>query len=142
MLRKAHMRSTSSLQKFPQRCLLKALVTLVGLTTAHFSFPPGTFPCLSPPVQFSSVEDGIYAPGKAHMRSTPSLRSFLSFAFEYTSSASSFFYASLPRAIDGAVHVLGSSPARGVVCLKLLNTSDHPRREPLAIGAVPAQSFC
>ena len=76
------------------------------------------------------------------MRSTPSLRSFLSFAFEYTSGASSFFYASLPRAIDGAVHVLGSSPARGVVCLKYLNTSDHPRREPLAIGAVPAQSFC
>ena len=27
-------------------------------------------------VQFSSVQDGIYALGKAHMRSTPSLRSF------------------------------------------------------------------
>ena len=26
-------------------------------------------------VQFSSVQDGIYALGKAHMRSTPSLRS-------------------------------------------------------------------
>ena len=76
------------------------------------------------------------------MRSTPSLRSFLSFAFEYTSSASSFFYASLPLAIDGVVHVLGSVPARGVVCLKLLNTSDRPRRESLVMGAVPAQPFC
>ena len=33
-------------------------------------------------VQFSSVQDGIYALGKAHMRSTPSLRSFPNVAFE------------------------------------------------------------
>ena len=32
--------------------------------------------------QFSSVQDGIYALGKAHMRSTPSLGSFLNVAFE------------------------------------------------------------
>jgi len=31
---------------------------------------------------FSSVQDGIYALGKAHMRSTPSLRSFPNLAFE------------------------------------------------------------
>ena len=34
------------------------------------------------PVEFSSVKDGSYALGKAHMRSTPSLRSFSDFAFE------------------------------------------------------------
>ena len=33
-------------------------------------------------VQFSSVQDGIYALGKAHMRSTPSLSSFPKVAFE------------------------------------------------------------
>ena len=33
-------------------------------------------------VQFSSVQDGIYALGKAHIRSTPSLRSFPNVAFE------------------------------------------------------------
>ena len=32
--------------------------------------------------QFSSVQDGIYALGKAHMRSIPSLRSFPSVAFQ------------------------------------------------------------
>ena len=31
---------------------------------------------------FSSVPDGIYALGKAHMHSTPSLRSFPNAAFE------------------------------------------------------------
>ena len=33
-------------------------------------------------VQFSSVQDGIYALGKAHMRSTQSLGSFPKVAFE------------------------------------------------------------
>ena len=33
-------------------------------------------------VDFSSVQDGIYALGKAHMRSNPSLRSFPSVVFE------------------------------------------------------------
>ena len=32
--------------------------------------------------QFSSVQEDGYALGKAHMRSTPSLRSFPNFAFE------------------------------------------------------------
>ena len=32
--------------------------------------------------QFSSVHDGIYALGKAHMRSNPSLRSFANVAIE------------------------------------------------------------
>ena len=34
------------------------------------------------PTKFSSVQGGIYALGKAHMRSTQSLRSFPNFAFE------------------------------------------------------------
>ena len=34
------------------------------------------------PVQFSSVQDGIHALGKAHMRSTLSLRSFPNVAFQ------------------------------------------------------------
>ena len=33
-------------------------------------------------VQFDSVQDGIYALGKAHMLSTPSLRRFPNVAFE------------------------------------------------------------
>ena len=33
-------------------------------------------------IQFSSVQDGIYALGKAHMHSAPSLGSFLNIAFE------------------------------------------------------------
>ena len=33
-------------------------------------------------VQFSSFQDGIYALGKAHMRSTPSLGNFPNVAFE------------------------------------------------------------
>ena len=33
-------------------------------------------------VQFSSVQDGIYALGNAHIRSTPSLRSFPNGTFE------------------------------------------------------------
>ena len=33
-------------------------------------------------VQFGSVQDGIRALGKVHMRSTPSLRSFPNVAFE------------------------------------------------------------
>ena len=33
-------------------------------------------------VQLNSVQDGICALGKAHMRSTPSLRSFPGVAFE------------------------------------------------------------
>ena len=39
--------------------------------------------------QFSSVQDGIYALGKAHMRSTPSLRNVPNFAFETVPNVSS-----------------------------------------------------
>ena len=38
--------------------------------------------CVRVPVQFNSVQDDIYALGKAHMHSTPSLRSFPNVAFE------------------------------------------------------------
>jgi len=38
--------------------------------------------CREQPVQFSSVQDGIYALGKTHTRSTPSLRSFPNVAFK------------------------------------------------------------
>ena len=60
--------------------------------------------------QFSSVQDGIYAPRKAHMRFTPSVRNgsnvrlfddgFLS-SFQGRSSSASSFHASLFQAIDG-----------------------------------------
>ena len=38
-----------------------------------------------PAYQFSSVQDGVYALGKAHMRSTPSLGSFPNVALETVS---------------------------------------------------------
>ena len=70
--------------------------------------------------QFSSVQDGIYALGKAHMHSTPSLRRFPNVAFETVpvyicltmalsrpfkgrSSSASSFHASLLQAIDGVM---------------------------------------
>ena len=43
---------------------------------------PSLASCAYSSVQFSSVQDGIYALRKAHMRSTPSLRSFPSLALE------------------------------------------------------------
>ena len=70
--------------------------------------------------KFSSVQEGIYALGKSHMRSTPSLRSFpkrclwnssnvllidddpLS-SFQGRSSSGSSFHASLLQAIDGVM---------------------------------------
>ena len=71
-------------------------------------------------VQFSSVQDGIYGLGKAHMRSTPSLRRFPNVAFETVpivglfddgplssfqgrSSGASSYNASLLQAIDGVM---------------------------------------
>ena len=39
-------------------------------------------PSSSSSLQFSSDQDGIYVLGKAHVRSTPSLRSFANVAFE------------------------------------------------------------
>ena len=71
-------------------------------------------------VQFCSVQDGIYAIGKAHMRSTPSLRSFANVAFGISpnvgliddgpfssyqgrSLSASSVYASLLQATDGVM---------------------------------------
>ena len=71
-------------------------------------------------VQFSSVQDGIYGLGKAHMRSTPSVRRFPNVAFEMVpivglfddcplssfqgkSSSAFSFHASLPQVIDGVM---------------------------------------
>ena len=42
------------------------------------------------PIPFGDVEDGIYALGKAHMRSTPSLRRFPNVAFETVKTNFSF----------------------------------------------------
>ena len=53
-----------------KRPTAEGLTSLVGLAE------------LSALVQFGSVPDGIFALGKAHMRSTPSLRSFPNVAFE------------------------------------------------------------
>ena len=76
--------------------------------------------CMSS-VQFNSIQDGVYALWKAHMRSTPSLRSVPSVAFEtvpmlvcLTMARSRppqgrsverflFLYASLLQAIDGVM---------------------------------------
>ena len=50
------------------------------------SFSPHLLGSRSPPVplrrQFSPVQDGIYALGKVHIRSTPSLGGFPNVAFE------------------------------------------------------------
>ena len=66
-----------------------------------------------------SIQDGIYALGKAHMRSTPFLRSFPNVAFETSSSASSL-QAPLLQAIDGVMS-LALFPQ---VVLKLWNGSN------------------
>ena len=44
-----------------------------GTAIGHFCNGTGRAQCR---VQFNSVPDGIHARGKAHIRSTPSLRSF------------------------------------------------------------------
>ena len=72
-------------------------------------------------VQFSSVQDGIYALGKSHMCSTPSFRSFPNVGFETVqknvrliddgllspfqgrSSSASSFHASLVQPIDSVM---------------------------------------
>ena len=69
----------------------KHFVVPMGISSMGNSgrFPQGEsaateahYPTLSSPVQFSSVHDGMYAFGKAHMRSTPSFRSFPNVALE------------------------------------------------------------
>ena len=46
------------------------------------SSPACVFACGLLSIQFNSVQNGIYALGKAHIRSTPSLRSLPNVAFE------------------------------------------------------------
>ena len=82
------------------------------LSSTHvpFCFVHHDDKCFPPPRPLSSPQDGIYVLGKAHMRSTPSLRRYscnvrltddvpLSFFREGSSNASSF-YTSLIHAID------------------------------------------
>ena len=96
-------------------------------------------------VQFSSIPDGIYALAKAHTRSTPTLRRFYNVVFD-----------TVPAIIrlidDGPLSSFQGTPPssfrRSMVwcpwlcvrryCLKILNTSDLPRRMPLAMVALPA----
>jgi len=59
--------------------------TLLAALFAHerqARTPQNVFYTSAPSIQFSSVQDGIYALGKDHMRPTPSLRSFPSVALE------------------------------------------------------------
>ena len=80
---------------------------------------PAPSPAQSNTTVSSSVQDGIYALGKSHMRSIPSLRSFPSVAFETVliddgpllsfqgkSMSSSFFHASLIQVTDGGATTL------------------------------------
>ena len=98
--------------------------------------------------QFSSVQDGIYALGKAHMRSTPSLRSFPNVAFEtvpvflwLTMALSRPFKEdrrplSLSTSLSSRrpiYDVLGFVPAGSGSSSSIL-----PRRRPLVMVALPA----
>ena len=71
-----------------------------------------------PTVQFSSVQDGIYALGKAYMSYIPSLSSFLNIAFEmvpmfiWSMMALSSFQGWLSAAETWSKHCLQHSPAR------------------------------
>ena len=100
---------------------------------------------------FSSVQDGIYALGKAHMRSTPSFRSFPNVPFEtvpmfvWLKLFKLFLKAEGRRALPLSTPL---SSRRSKVwchwlctrrwCLKLRNTSDLPRSKPLVRFALPA----
>ena len=93
-------------------------------------------------VQFSSVQDGMYALGKAHILLSevfPTLR-LKRFQCSWLTMASSF-HASLLQEVDG---VMSLALCRQE-CLKLLNTLDLPRRKPLMRVAshanVSAQAF-
>ena len=54
------------------------------LSSTHvpFCFVHHDDKCFPPPRPLSSAQDGIYVLGKAHMRSTPSVRGFPNVAFE------------------------------------------------------------
>ena len=97
-----------------------------------------------------SVQDGMYADGKAHMRSTPSLRSFPKVAFKMVPM---FVWLTMARSRPFREDRLTPlSSRRSMVwcpwlcarrgCLKLLNTSDPPRSKPLVRVALPASLFC
>ena len=58
-------------------------------------------------VQFSSVQDGIYALEKSHMRSTPSLRSFPKVAFQKKFQCSSDWPDSTPLSLQGMKKIVG-----------------------------------
>ena len=105
--------------------------------------------------QFSSFQSGSYALGKAHMRSTPSLRSFPNVAFETVptfiwlqwpslvlfygrSSSASCFHAFLLQAIDG---VMSLAFCRQVVS----QTPEHFRsseKQATCEGCFVHQSIC
>ena len=105
--------------------------------------------------EFSSVQDGIYAIGKAHkmMRSIPSLASFLNVAFN-TVPVFVWLTMALSRPFkEDRLALPLSTPLcsmrsmvlcpvcfvpAGSVCLKLLNTADLPRSKPLLRVALPA----
>ena len=97
----------------------------------------------------SSVQDGIYAIGKAHMRSIPSLRSFPNVAFETVpmfvwpsfqgrSSSASSFHASLLRAIGGMMSL--------ALCLQVVSqASQHfwsSEKQATSEGCFASQSIC
>ena len=95
-------------------------------------------------VQFSSVQDGIYALGNAQMRSTQSLRRFHSIAFEtvpmfvWLTMALSrpFKEYRLPLPLSTPLFSRRSMAwcpwlCTRKLCLKLLSTSDLPRSKPL-----------
>ena len=99
---------------------------------------------------FSSVRGGICALQKSHTRSTPSLRSFPSVAFE-TVPMFNWLLMALSRPfmeyrrtlllsvpLLQAIMVWCPSFCASRYCLKLLNTSDLPRRKPLVMAALPA----
>ena len=102
------------------------------------------------PFQFSSVQDIIYALGKAHMRATPSLRSFPNVAFvrliddsplssfQGRSSSASSFNASLLQAINGVMSL--------ALCLQVVSqASQHFRsseKQATCEGCFARQSIC
>ena len=97
--------------------------------------------------QFSLVQDGICSLGKAHMRSTPSLRSFpnvrltddgLLSSFQGRSSSASSFNVSLLRAIGDAMSL--------ALCLQVVSqASQHfisSEKQANCEGCFARQSIC
>ena len=78
-LGKAHMRSTPSLGSVQ---FSSVQFKMVSVRSGKLICVPPRLSGVSSSVQFSSVQDGIYALLKAHVRSTPSLRSFPNVSLE------------------------------------------------------------